>query len=188
MTQKKPPAKIDGRRKKVPHAGGRPNSLTLEVQEQIFTNRRLGISWERSAKLAGVDVVTLKNWRDRARAALEKTPTQRNAFDVKCIAFLSAYEVVDSEWVRRCETVLAFALEAGSGKERWNKASDSDKALATSTARFKLTHQASDEYSTKTSTELTGKDGGPVDLTISNGEDVFKVLLEAAAVEEASDE
>jgi hypothetical protein len=182
-----PKKKVDGRRKIVTHAGGRPPSLTDEVQEQIFVNRRLGISWERSARLAGVNITTVKNWKARGEAALEKTPTKRNAFDNKCIAFLAASAVVEDEWLRRCETVLAFALESGSGKERWNNASDADRALATSTAKFKLTHQASDEYSTKSATELTGKDGGPVDIALS-GEDVFKVLLEAKAVEEASEE
>ena len=182
-----PRKKVDGRRKVLPHAGGRTPSLTKEVQEQIFANRRLGISWDRSARLAGVSISTVKNWRGRGESALEKTPSKRNAFDNKCIEFVTQSHIVEDEWLRRCETVLAFALEAGSGKERWVKASDADRALAASTARFKLTHQASDEYSTKTTNELTGKDGGSIDLTLSSGEDVFKVLLEAQAVEDADE-
>jgi len=182
-----PRKKVDGRRKVLPHGGGRTPSLTPAVQEAIFANRRLGISWERSARLAGVEVTSVKNWKARAVSALEKTPTKRNAFDNKCISFLTESKIVEDEWVRRCETVLAFALESGSGKERWNNASDADRALATSTAKFKLTHQASDEYSTKSATEVSGPNGGSIDISLS-GEDVFKVLLEAKAVEEASEE
>ena len=121
-------------------------------------------------------------------SAREKIPSKRDAFDNKCLQFLSAYEMAGDEWVRRCEVVLAFAMGPGSGMARWSVASDADKDRAERTAKFKLTHQASDEYSTKTNTELTGKDCGPVDVSIANGEDVFKVLLEAIAIDEASED
>ena len=183
-----PRKKVDGRRKKVPHAGGRPTSLTKEIQDRIVANRVLGISWDRCARLAGVAPGSVKNWRARGEAALAKNPSTRNALDNKCIEFLTAIDVAEDEWVRRCETVLAFSMDPGSSAEKWNAAPIEKQRLAVETSKFKLTHQLSDEYSTKTSTELTGANGGPLDLTISNGEDVFQVLMEARAIEQASDD
>jgi hypothetical protein len=183
-----PRKKVDGRRKKPPSNAGRPPALTIEVQRSIIANRELGIAWERCARLAGVSFASVKNWRAQGESAREKDPNKRTAFDVKCLDFLAACEKSEDEWIRRCETVLAFSMDPGSSKEKWDNASDADKDRAATTVKFKLTHQLPDEYSTKTSTELTGANGGPVDLTIANGEDVFKVLLEAVAVEEASEE
>ena len=167
------------------HAGGRPPSLTPAVQELILTNRRLGISWERSCRLAGVTWVGVKNWIARGEAARSKSPNDRDAFDNKCLEFLAAKERAEDEWIRRCETVLQMSMRPGSSNDLWDQATDADKDRAVSTAKFKLTHQAPDEYSTKTTSELTGKDGAPLSMAVTNGDDVFKVLLEAVAIEDA---
>lgn len=173
---------------KNPRGAGRTPSLTKEIQELFLANLRLGIDWESCARLAGVAPNTVKNWKARAEQAREKIPSKRDAFDNKCLEFLAQYEASEDEWVRRCETVLALSMEPGSSKIKWDEASDADKDRSLTTSKFKLTHQRPDKYSTKSATELTGKDGGPVDISLANGEDVFKVLLEAKAVEEASEE
>ena len=66
-------------------------------------------------------------------------------------------------------------------------ASPEDKSLAFRAAQFHLTHRDPENYSTQTRTELTGRDSGPVDLALANGEDVFKILLDAKAYEDAQD-
>jgi hypothetical protein len=76
-------------------------------------------------------------------------------------------------------------MEPGSSAERWKSATPFEKDRAVATSKFKLTHQLSDEYSTRVRTQLAGKNGGPVDLTLTNGEDVFKILLDAIAYEDA---
>lgn len=153
-------AKTAANRKRPPT--GRPTTLTAEIEARIIASRVLGLSWERCAKLAGVARASVKNWQDRGRAALEKPASQRNAFDNKCIDFLIASEQADDEWVRRCETVLQMSMSPAQNEAKWASASSDDKDRAARVAMFKLTHQAPDEYSTKTSTELSGPDGGPL--------------------------
>jgi hypothetical protein len=106
--------------------------------------------------------------------------------DQKCVEFLRALERVDNEWIMRCEMVLNFSMTPGQNAQAWKSASNEDRRLAAETAKWKLSHQAPSEYSTQTRTELTNApayDGGD-----PTGMDVFKVMLEVQAYDEAQDD
>jgi hypothetical protein len=167
--------------------GPRP-LISTPIMEQLLEARRRGLSLTKSAQWAGIHYASLKRWMVRGEAAIDKPVRLRSAFDVKCIELCRLLEKVDAEWIMRCENVLALSMLPGSSNEAWNRASTDEKDRAVSTAKFKLTHQAAEFYNTKTSTQITGKDGGPLDVSMSNGLDVFKILLEAAAVEDETEE
>jgi transposase len=170
---------------KTKHAGGRRPLLGPEVEREYFTARGMGLSLRRAAGWAGVAENTIKNWLARGEAAGKMAAGKRSVHDQNCLAFLRRHEKVDQEWMVRCETVLNLAMGVGTGAASWHAASFEEKRLAVETAKFKLTHQAAGEYSTRTTTELTGADGGAVDVELSGGLDVWHILKDAKAFEEA---
>ena len=163
---------------------GRKPLLTPEVQAEFFGARALGLSIKRSAELAGVSETSITNWRTRGEAVKRVAANKRNAMDVKCLDFLRALEKIDSEWIRRCEIVLSLSMAPGQSRKAWDEATQDERREATATAKWKLSHQAPSDYSTQVRTEITGADSGPVDIR-SDGMDVFKVMLEVQAYDEA---
>lgn len=182
------PVKVDKRRKTVrnPQGAGRPSILSDEVQAEFFNNRSMGLSFDRAAKLAGVSSTSVKNWRATGETALAKPISKRTPHEQKCVTFVTALEKIDSEWLRRCEIVLNFSLSPGQNKKTWEDATQAERSEATATAKWKLSHQAPEEYSTQTRTELTGADGGPVEID-PTGMDVFNILLKVKKYEETDD-
>ena len=162
--------------------GGRPSLLTPEVEAELFRNRELGLTWVRCCNIVGVDNSTLNGWLQLARTSQTKAANKRTAHEQKCIEFSVRLSKVDQEWIRRCETVLALAMTPAQNSQAWKDASTEEKRIATETAKWKLSHQASDEYNTKERQEITGKDGGAIEIDTS-GMDVFNILLEVHAKE-----
>ena len=147
----------------------------------------MGLSLELSAHWAGVSDTSIRNWRTQGQVASSIAACKRTLQDKKCLEFLRALEKVDAEWLMRCEMVLGLSMTPGQSSQAWRNSSMEERRLATDTAKWKLSHQAPRDYSTQTRTEFTGRDRGPVDVSIANGEDVFKILLEAQAIEDAQD-
>lgn len=152
------------------HAGGRKPLLTPEVQAEFFNARAMGLSLERSAKLAGTTYTTIRNWRIQGEAALSTPANKRTPMDVKCLEFLKELEQIDNEWLRRCEIVLNLSMAPGQSRKTWDEATPEERREATATAKWKLSHQASTDYSTQARTELTGQNGGPVLSASMTGE------------------
>ena len=136
---------------------GQPSVLSEAVQAEFFANRALGISIEKSAELAGVSWTSVKNWRAVGEESLSIPAGKRTPYQQKCVTFFTALRRVDSEWVKR---------------------------LAVQAATFKLTHQASHDYSTRS--EISGPDGGPMEVQASGG-DVYEQLVRIKEAERGSE-
>lgn len=149
---------------------GRKPLLTPEVLAEFFEARGMGLNIKRSAELAGVSETSITNWRARGRTAMSKPASKRDQMDVKCLEFLRALEKIDSEWIRRCEVVLNLSMSAGTDRKTWDNATPDERREATATAKWKLSHQASTDYSTQARTELTGQNGGPILSASMTGE------------------
>ena len=158
---------------------GQPSILGEKVQAEFLANRALGISLERSANLAGVSYSAVKNWRSVGEEAMSIPAGKRSTYQQKCVTFLTALRRVDDEWVKRCEIVLNLAMSPAAG-DKWKTASAEEKRLAVQAATFKLTHQANHEYSTRQ--EITGAEGGPLDV-MASGSDVYEKLLAIRSAE-----
>jgi hypothetical protein len=167
--------------KRNPQGAGAPSVLSKELQDEFLNNRSLGLSFERSAKLCGISVTSVKNWRAIGEAAFSKPVGKRSAHEQKCVTFVTALSRVDDEWLRRCEVVLNFAMTPGQNATTWANASIEERRLAVETARWKAQHQAPGDYSTRT--EITGAEGGPVDVDVT-GMDVFDIMLKARTVDQ----
>lgn len=163
-----------GRRK----SPGRGTLLNATTQERLFTLRRMGISWSRCCRLAGIGYTTMKGWRQTGRDSVSIPDKKRTAFQQKCVTFSALADLVDDEWVQRCETVLHLAMTPAQDSATWRQAASDDKDRAVSVAKWKLAHQASDEYNTKERSEVSGPDGAPINIDVEAGE-VFARLLRA---------
>lgn len=95
--------------------------------------------------------------------------------DQKCVEFFKSLERVEDEWTRRCEMILTLTMLPGQNETTWRKASIEDRREAASTAKWKLSNQAPEEYSTKTRAELSGKDGESIDVELS-AEKAWEIL------------
>ena len=160
------------------HAGGRKPLLSPEVHREYFTARGMGLSVTRAAGWAGVSESVIRNWLIRGEAAAKVAAGKRSAHDQLCVEFLREHTKVDHEEIMRCETILNLSMGLGTGADAWQAASDAEKDRAVSTAKFKLTHRYPGEYSTRAGLELTGPDGGPIDLAL-DAEAVFAKMLKA---------
>ena len=144
---------------------GRPTLLNADVEREIVANRQLGLSLKRSCELAGILFDTFANWMEVGKSALGRNAGKRTPHEQKCADLFLRIKKTDSEWLRRCETINTMAMSPGQSEAKWNAASDDDRRLAAQTARWKLAHQAPDEYSEMVRSEVSGPDGGPVEIT-----------------------
>ena len=76
-------------------------------------------------------------------------------------------------------------MSPGQSRKAWDEATQAERNEAATTARWKLSHQASNEYSTQARTELTGANGGPVQID-RDAMEVLSFLRLAVATDEAN--
>ena len=100
--------------------------------------------------------------------------SKRSAFDQRCVEFLTAHDKRATEWIVRSETVVNLAQSPGNSTAAWDRATPEQQRLAFDASKFKLTHLAPDEYSTKTKSELSGPDGGPLQISAKEAWDLFQ--------------
>lgn len=170
-----------------PSRAGRKTLLTPEVQGEFFEARRMGLSFPRCAEWAGVSKTAVRNWRIKGEQASSVPANKRTTEQQKYVEFVRSLERVDNEWIVRCETVLNLSMTPGQNSQAWRNASIEERRLATETAKWKLSHQAPSEYSTQVRTEITGAEGGPVEID-PTGMDVWKMLVDAKAYEDAQED
>lgn len=183
-----PAAKPTTKKTPVPKRGrGQPPLLNADVAKVYFEAVAMGMSRNRAAGWAGVSEAAVKNWLARGEVAKQLPAGKRSAHDKNCVEFLQQHTRVDNEWIHRCETVLRLAMIVSEDPALWELIPIEDKRLAVETAKFKLTHRAASEYSTSAQLQVTGADGGPLDVNVANGQDVFRILLEAEARERADE-
>jgi hypothetical protein len=158
--------------------------VTLDAQRQadLITAVRLGNPFKTAALFAGIDETTLVKWRAKGKAALQLPSGKRNPTDRKFADFVVGFDKALAEAnVRAQQTIHALMTM------NLQNATPEQQRVALSAAQFHLTHRDPKNYSTQVRTEITGADSGPVDLALTNGEDVFKILLDAKAYEDAQD-
>jgi hypothetical protein len=149
----------------------------------------MGLSFSRCAEWAGVSKTAVRNWRIKGEEASLVPVNKRTADQQKYVEFVRSLERVDNEWIVRCEVVLNLTMSPGESRQAWEAATPEERREAATTARWKLSHQAPNEYSTQNRTELTGANGGPIDLdSDAMGMEILTALREVKAYEDAQGE
>ena len=132
--------------------GGRPTKFRAEYKEKILQGIRLGLEPSRACVLAGLTFETLNLW--RAKALNDKLPE-----------YITFFEEIEKAKVEHEAIHLRNIHEAASGGT-WTASA------------WTLERMFPDKYSLKTRTEITGKDGGPVqqEIKVISTSDILKAL------------
>jgi len=150
------PDPLEGRHAPV----GRPTKLTPEVSEKIVTALRGGNYREVACRYAGISYQTFRTWLKRAEE--QQAPPEYLEFAAAVEKAEADAEVADIALIRRAAqdgswTAAAWVRER-KNPERWGKKD-------------------------RTAVELTGPDGGPLDVRVAHGVDETAIGGLAAALE-----
>ena len=131
---------------------GRPSKFNDQYKEKILQGIRLGLEPSRACVLAGLTFETLNIW--RAKALNDKLPD-----------YIAFFEDIEKAKVEHEAIHLRNIHEAASGGT-WTASA------------WTLERMFPDRYSLKTRTEITGKDGGPVqqEIKVISTSDILKAL------------
>lgn len=143
-------------------AGGRPTSLTPEVQARFMEAIRKGAAYEHAAGYAGISEKTFYNWRDRGEAELARVAEDPRRSILKeeapFVEFLQELErAVGEAAVSWLDTLDSAA--GGKHEGQW-------QAHA-----WKLERRHPGAYGRRERHEHTGAGGGPVETRIVFGYD-----------------
>lgn len=153
------------------------HALSADRQKILLDAITIGTPIVTSCLLAGVDDSTLRKWRARGEDALDVPSGKRSGTEHKYANFVTALgralatashqaqltvtrnmtmPLTRPEVVRRADGTDEIVQVPISVEER---------RLAQQAAQFHLTHRDPTNYSTQTRTEVTGADGGPVEVS-----------------------
>jgi transposase len=134
---------------------GRPDKLTAARQERVVAAVRAGAHREQAAQAAGVSRSTLQAWLQRGEAADAPTRFQK---------FAQALREAEAEFELEGLAVISRAAEGGD----W-------RAMA-----WKLERRHPERWGRQTRHEVTGPDGGPVEVE-GAGIDTSKLSMKELA-------
>jgi hypothetical protein len=142
--------------------GGRPAVIDDERGVALLNALRLGTPLHVACKFAGISDETLRLVRIRGNKALAVAPGYRNTSQKKYAKFIGDLDkAVVQAGVQAQGTIHALMTQD------IRRATPEQQRLAMSAAQFYLTHRLPDYYNTKTNMEMTGKDGGPLEVALS---------------------
>lgn len=191
MTKRKTNPKPTGR-----PTHGRPGTLTQEVHDTIVTFVRAGNYIDAASALAGRPSRTVYDWL-RIGARLEETGTQpATDYEQKCLAFSHAVRKAQAE--AEAEDVLAIGQIASGGTTTSSKTVEvkdaNGRTIETRTTtdvagpslaalQWRLERRFPDRWG-RQRVEVTGADGGPVEVAVSP---VEKLAAKVAEVRDRLD-
>ena len=158
---KKAPAKTVAKR--APKNLGRPTKLTEEVQEKILGAVRAGIWLDQAAALAGIAASSLYLWADKGQRALELAEVENRALtpsEAVYADFSESLKKARAEAEARNITLVQQAASAGT----WQAAA------------WFLERSFPNRWGRKDRMEVTGKDGGAMEVTVTAADLEAKVI------------
>jgi hypothetical protein len=144
--------------------------MTSKVVKDFLSAMRTGNPIKTSANYAGVSQQVVLGWIEKGREFEVIPESKRTAAQNRYVNFLGEVEQAQSVWLVRAQTVMFGFLVLPE-----NPTAD-EKKFAMDSAKFLLTHRDPTNYSIRTQTEVTGKDGGPVELA-TDVEAIFEIML-----------
>lgn len=147
----------------------RPVKLNEEIQKKVVDAVRAGNYLETAAAYSGLDVSTVRRWVKRGEREiqrLESKGAKSKASEKKYIEFCTAIKKASAESEMRDVLVIGNAA-----KEAWQAAA------------WRLERKYPDRWGRKDKHEVTGKDGGPIEVEDPK-EKLLKKLNEMAVRKE----
>lgn len=131
----------------------RPEKLDIEIQKEIINMVKAGNFLETAAAFAGVDVSTIRRWIKRGERELQRIDENSGGrakirkAEQKYVEFCTAIKKAKAE-----SEIRDLLLIGNAAKEDW-------KAAA-----WRLERKYPERYGRTERHELTGKDGGPIEV------------------------
>lgn len=155
---KKKPAPKKSATPKEPATMGRPMKLTPELQKSLIKVIKSGAPLKTALGYVGVTDETIYTWRNKAEAGKKvKWPSKElKAF----IDFFVELDKAVHEANVKAQDYVTYLFT-----QPVDDLSDEQRSLAFRAATFQLTHRDGKNYSPRVQTEVTGEDGGPVQVS-----------------------
>lgn len=134
---------------------GRPSKLTPSVADTICAAIEVGANYEDAARYAGISSSTLSNWRVSgedidARVQASEEPLELTPDEARLWDFWKRFKEAEAAGAVNCATIVYnAAMRDPVWAEKW------------------LERRRPEEWRLSQRTELTGKDGGPVEHTVT---------------------
>ena len=187
-------------------AGGAPTALNSSRQETILNAIRLGCTERRASSFGGVSHETIKQWRRKGEAALQKPAGKRSPTERKYAEFVTLFDKALSECsVRMQQTIFTLATpnltdqpmrdvdgsivrDARGNPVIIPAASNEEKSLALRAAMFWLSNREREDYTTRA--EVTGAEGTPLGVSAGDVLSIFRRAVDRSTIqlESADDE
>jgi hypothetical protein len=156
--------------------GGRPTKLTDAITDQVAAHLRTGHYLEATAALVGVSKQTIYTWCKAGARARDKAG-RLNATEQRAVKFLDAVETAQAEALDR--DLLRHAAVARGGLEVRSVIERTDaqgnlvervtkvETLAPNARalEWRMERRHPEQFGRRGVLEVTGKDGGPLELT-----------------------
>lgn len=185
--------------------GGRPSKLTQQMIDRIGASLRTGHYVETAAAMAGISKVTLYAWLKHGARMADTPASKLKAHDRLCISFLQVVEAAQADAEDR--DLLRHAAVARGGLERTITTEKTnaqgeviEKTVKVETMppdaraiEWRLERRHPARWGRRSSIEVTGPDGGPLELTTEEradrlAQDAALFLQGAAAAKDALDQ
>ena len=163
MTTTAPTKKAVAKRAPKPKKTGRPTKATDETFEKIVEAVKAGVWIEQAAHLASIHPSTLYDWvsqGERARELEELTGKEMTEQELRLAEFSDTLKKARAEAEARNVALIQKAAQNGT----WQAAA------------WYLERSAPQRWGRKDRMELTGKDGGSLDISVSSADLESKVL------------
>ena len=132
------------------HAGGRPTDCTPETTRAIAQAISLGSTYKDAALSADVTYTSFRNWMVRGQAEFKR---------MKAAGFRSKPHKREQPYF---EFFTAIKKAKSKGKAKLVKTIFQHAAMSWQAAAWLLERRYPDQFALRTRSELTGKDGGPI--------------------------
>ncbi len=146
-----------------PPKPGRPTIFDATRSEALLNAIRLGAPIAVSCDFAGISRATLALWRNRGEKARAADQGKLSPIDRKFVVFIDALDKAVAQAAIQAQRTIHTLMS-----QEVKNATPEQQRIAMSAAQFFLTHRLSRHYNTSTRTELTGRDGGPLEVALTS--------------------
>ena len=158
--------------------------LTAEREKALLDAVRTGAPLTTCAAFAGITREALRKWRRRGERAMELAPGRRSPTERRYADFVGELDRALSEAAMRAQATVRQLMVLPPDADA------ATKRVALEASKFHLTHRNAADYSTQVRAEVTGADGGPLDVDISTDAalDLLVPFLRARGIDVVDDD
>lgn len=144
--------------------------MTPELRRTLIGAISIGTPLKTALQFVGLSDEVIYTWRNRAEAAKKVAHPTKETQDI--VEFFGEIDRALAEATIRAQRGIAYLFS-----QDMSSLTPEQQRIALQAAQFHLTHRNSADYNTKVTTEITGPEGGPVQVS---GRVALEMLRELA--------